>query len=91
MHRSEFEALQMHGQDIPWLLEHWATHKPDHPALVWDPPDGEGRQWSYAQLLEATRSIAAGLRCQLLRKKNGSLVIQMVRVVKIVLLPAQGV
>jgi carnitine-CoA ligase len=62
MHRSEFEALQMHGQDIPWLLEHWATHKPEHPALLWDPPDGEVRQWTYTQLLEATRRIADGLR-----------------------------
>jgi crotonobetaine/carnitine-CoA ligase len=62
MDRTDIEALQMHGQDIPWLLEHWAAHKPDHPALIWDPPEGEGRQWTYAHLLESTRSIAAGLR-----------------------------
>ena len=43
--------FQMHGQDIPWLLGHWAEHKPDHPALVWDPADGEGRTWTYAELL----------------------------------------
>jgi crotonobetaine/carnitine-CoA ligase len=60
--RDEIEQLQMHGQDIGWLLTHWATHKPDHPALIWDPPDGEGRQWTYAELLAATQGMAVGLR-----------------------------
>ena len=62
MDRSAIEELQMHGQDIPWLLGHWATHRPDHPALVWDPPAGEGRQWTYAELLDATQGVAVGLR-----------------------------
>jgi crotonobetaine/carnitine-CoA ligase len=61
MDRTATDELQMHGQDIPWLLEHWATHKADHPALVWDPPEGEGRRWTYAELLDATRGMAAGL------------------------------
>jgi crotonobetaine/carnitine-CoA ligase len=64
MDRSEIEALQMHGQDIPWLLAHWAAHKPDHPALVWDPLEGDGRQWTYAQLLDTTQSFADGLRAR---------------------------
>ena len=38
------------------------THKPDHPALVWEPTDGEGRTWTYAELLDATQGVAAGLR-----------------------------
>ncbi|MGP0029073.1 MAG: class I adenylate-forming enzyme family protein [Acidimicrobiales bacterium] len=62
MNRTMIDQLQMHGQDIPWLLEHWATHKPDHPALVWDPPDGVGHQWTYAELLAATQGVAVGLR-----------------------------
>ncbi len=62
MDRSAIEELQMHGQDIPWLLAHWATHKPDHPALVWDPPDGAGRSWTWAELLDATQGMAVGLR-----------------------------
>jgi carnitine-CoA ligase len=62
MDRSTIEELQMHGQDIPWLLQHWAEHKPDHPALIWEPTDGEGASWSYAQLVAATRDLAAGLR-----------------------------
>jgi len=51
----------MHGQDIPWLLAHWAEHRPDHPVLIWDPPAGQGRRWTYRQLLEDTRRLAAGL------------------------------
>ena len=62
MNRATVDELQMHGQDIPWLLQHWATHKPDHPALVWDPPEGTGRQWTYGELLDTTHGLAAGLR-----------------------------
>ena len=42
MDRDTVEQMQMHGQDIGWLLEHLATHEPEHPALIWDPPDGGG-------------------------------------------------
>jgi crotonobetaine/carnitine-CoA ligase len=55
------QQFQMHGQDIPWLLAHWAEHRPDHPVLIWDPPTGESRQWTYRQLLEDTHRLAAGL------------------------------
>ena len=60
--RTAISQLQMNGQDIPWLLETWATNKPDHPALVWDPPEGVARKWTYAELLEGTRGMAVGLR-----------------------------
>ena len=53
--------LQGHGQDIPWLLAHWAEQRADHPVLVWDPADGEGRSWTYAELWTDTRRLAAGL------------------------------
>jgi crotonobetaine/carnitine-CoA ligase len=52
---------QMQGQDIPWLLHHWATVKPDHPFLVWEPREGEGRTWTYAQFHTDVRRLAAGL------------------------------
>jgi crotonobetaine/carnitine-CoA ligase len=55
------EQFQMHGQDIPWLLAHWADRKPDHPALVWSPKDGDGRTWTYAELLQDVHRVAAGL------------------------------
>ncbi|HEY3833367.1 MAG TPA: class I adenylate-forming enzyme family protein [Acidimicrobiia bacterium] len=53
--------FQMHGQDIPWLLAHWAERKPDHHALVWDPGDGTTRTWTYAQLRDDVHRLAAGL------------------------------
>jgi carnitine-CoA ligase len=61
MDHDAVKEFQMHGQDIPWLLAHWNQHRPDHPVLVWDPPSGEGRQWTYRQLHDDTRSLAAGL------------------------------
>jgi crotonobetaine/carnitine-CoA ligase len=55
--------LQTHGQDIPWLLSYWAEHRPDHPALVWEPPTGPaaGREWTYRQLRDEVWRLAAGL------------------------------
>ena len=61
MDQQAIEDLQMHGQDIPWLVEHWAEAKPDHPALIWDPPDGEARTWTYRELFTAMRRVAVGL------------------------------
>ena len=61
MDAAALQQFQMHGQDIPWLLDHWAEHRPDHPVLVWDPPSGDGRQWTYRELQADTRRLAAGL------------------------------
>jgi acetoacetyl-CoA synthetase len=33
-------AYQFHGQDIPWMIDHWAEHRAEHPFLVWEPKDG---------------------------------------------------
>ncbi|MGC0416962.1 class I adenylate-forming enzyme family protein [Embleya sp. AB8] len=55
------DGFQVHGQDIPWLLRHWAEHRPEHPALIWEPADGTARTWTYAQLLADTDRLAAGL------------------------------
>jgi carnitine-CoA ligase len=57
----DLQRLQVHGQDIPWLLEQWADRRPDHPALIWDPPSGTGRQWTYQQLRDDVWRLAAGL------------------------------
>ena len=48
---AELRRYQMEGQDIPWLLALRAEHRADHPALVWDPPDGATRSWTYRELL----------------------------------------
>jgi crotonobetaine/carnitine-CoA ligase len=61
METAAIQQFQTHGQDIPWLLEHWAEHKPDDDALVWAPREGDGRRWTYAGLLQEVRRITVGL------------------------------
>jgi crotonobetaine/carnitine-CoA ligase len=68
------EQFQTHGQDIPWLLEHWADAKPDHPALVWAPREGAGRRWTYAELLTDVRRLAAGLAARSVSKGDKILI-----------------
>lgn len=58
---AELQRYQMEGQDVPWLLAHWAEHRPDHPALVWDPPEGTPRSLTYRDLLHDVHRVAAGL------------------------------
>src|SRR5215467_6128672 len=60
METAAIQQFQTHGQDIPWLLEHWAEHKPDHDALVWAPREGTIRRWTYAELLTDVRRVAVG-------------------------------
>ena len=54
-------AFQFGGQDIPWLIDHWAEHRPDHTFLIWEPKDEADRSWTYAEFAEATKKVAAGL------------------------------
>src|SRR6478672_7056055 len=51
----------MLGQDIPWLLTHWAGIQPDKPLLVWEPREGDGRTWTYGEFHTDVRRLAAGL------------------------------
>jgi crotonobetaine/carnitine-CoA ligase len=53
--------FQFTGQDIPWRLDQWAQAQPDVPLLVWEPREGEGARWTYAEFVTATRRLAAGL------------------------------
>jgi crotonobetaine/carnitine-CoA ligase len=74
METTAIEQFQMHGQDIPWLLEHWAEHKPDHPALVWAPHDGDARRWTYAELRTDVHRVAAGLAARGIAKGDKVLI-----------------
>ena len=74
MDTAAIQQFQTHGQDIPWLLEHWAEHKPDHAALVWEPREGEGRRWTYAELLADVRRLAAGLAARGIAKGDKVLI-----------------
>jgi len=61
MDDTALQQFQMFDQDIPGLLTHWADRKPDHPVLVWSPREGDGRRWTYAELWNDVRRLAAGL------------------------------
>jgi crotonobetaine/carnitine-CoA ligase len=74
MDRNAIEALQMHGQDIPWLLAHWADRRPDHNVLVWDPKDGQGRAWTYRELLDEVHALTAGLSARGITKGDKVLI-----------------
>ncbi|HXY27108.1 MAG TPA: AMP-binding protein [Acidimicrobiales bacterium] len=58
------QRYQMEGQDVPWLLAHRAEHRATHPALVWDPPGSAPRTWTYQQLWDDVRRLAAGLHAR---------------------------
>src|SRR3954453_2246084 len=64
----------MHGQDIPWLLGHWAQQQPDHPALVWAPRERDARRWTYTELLTDVRRLAAGLAARGIAKGDKVLI-----------------
>ena len=57
----DVNAFQMAGQDVSWLLRHWATNKPEHPFLIWEPRDGSTRTWTYSAFLTEVNNLAAGL------------------------------
>ncbi len=52
------------GMDIRSLIDARAAWRGDHPFLVWEPFEGEGRTWSYAQFADAARRLAAGLEAR---------------------------
>lgn len=56
--------FQMHGQDIGQLLTHWATHRPDHEALVWTPRDGGVQRWTWSALRDTVERLAGGLQAR---------------------------
>ena len=59
--RDEVARYQFNGQDVAWLIDHWATAKADSPFLIWEPKDGGTKTWTYAEFAAATRAVAAGL------------------------------
>ncbi|MFK7898144.1 MAG: class I adenylate-forming enzyme family protein [Myxococcota bacterium] len=67
-------SFQFAGQDIPWLLAHWAKNKPDHPFLIWEPKSGAEKRWSYAEFDQETASLAAGLVAKGVKKGDKVLI-----------------
>lgn len=52
------------GQDIRTLIDDQARRRGEHPFLIWEPFEGEGRTWSYAAFGDTVRRFAAGLQAR---------------------------
>ena len=52
------------GQDIRTLIDLQAATRPDRVFLIWEPFDGPGASWTYAQFAERIRRFAAGLQAR---------------------------
>src|SRR5206468_84473 len=52
------------GMDIRTMVDGQAALRGDHPFLIWEPFQGEGRTWSYADFALTLRRFAAGLRAR---------------------------
>ncbi|WP_083384632.1 MULTISPECIES: AMP-binding protein [Cupriavidus] len=62
------------GCDIRTLIDAQAARRGDHPFLIWEPFEGEGRRWSYAGFATAVRRFAAGLQARGVRPAERVLV-----------------
>ncbi|HET6972224.1 MAG TPA: AMP-binding protein [Phenylobacterium sp.] len=49
------------GMDIRSLIDGQAERRGDRPFLIWEPFEGSGRRWTYAEFATAVRRFAAGL------------------------------
>ena len=52
------------GWNIPDLLARQAAARGDHPFLIWEPFEGEPRQWSFAGFAHEVDRLAAGLQAR---------------------------
>ncbi|WP_374572032.1 AMP-binding protein [Phenylobacterium sp.] len=52
------------GMDIRTLIDEQAERRGEHPFLIWEPFEGEGRSWSYAEFGRTIRRFAAGLQAR---------------------------
>jgi len=50
------------GMDIPWMLQQWVEKTPDKTCLVFCPFEGDTQSFTYAELFDAARRLAAGLQ-----------------------------
>lgn len=49
------------GMDVATFLESRAKSRGAHPFLIWDPFEGPGRRWTYAEFNDAVARLAGGL------------------------------
>jgi len=52
------------GMDIRSLLDEQAAVRGEQPCLIWEPFEGEGARWTYAEFRDAVRQVAGGLQAR---------------------------
>ncbi len=52
------------GQDIRMLIDLMARTRTTHPALIWEPFEGEAASWTYGAFGDKIRRVAAGLHAR---------------------------
>jgi crotonobetaine/carnitine-CoA ligase len=62
------------GWDIRTLIDNQAARRGAHPWMIWEPFEGDGRQWTYAQFAAAVRRFAAGLQARGVRPADRVLI-----------------
>ena len=62
------------GADVRILIDEKAVTRADHAFLIWEPFEGPGRSWTYAQFGQAVRRFAAGLQARGVRPADRVLV-----------------
>lgn len=55
------KRAMIHGRDVPWLLNEWATRTPDKVFLAWEPFGTAPRNWTYADFAKDVEAVAASL------------------------------
>ena len=68
------ELYNYSGQDVPWLIKHWADKTPDKVFLIWEPKSGETKQWSYQEFWVAINRVANGLIAKGVKKGDKLLI-----------------
>jgi crotonobetaine/carnitine-CoA ligase len=62
------------GWDIRTLIDNQAAGLGEHPWMIWEPFEGEGRQWTYAEFAATVRRFAAGLQARGVRPADRVLI-----------------
>jgi crotonobetaine/carnitine-CoA ligase len=62
------------GKDVAALLDARAAALPEQPYLMWEPPEGDARTWTYGRFAAETASVAAGLAARGVRAGDRVLV-----------------
>ncbi|MHC6800738.1 AMP-binding protein [Vibrio antiquarius] len=53
---------QFRCMDVVWLLNQWVERQPNKPFIVWSPfDDCSDKSWTYSELSESAKQVAAGL------------------------------